>query len=194
MARPRNSRNALAWQAAVILLPVVALAALGAFYLRQDRLLVRHEAEERAQVIAHEIVEKLWRRLTNAAGVSDEYAFRIDDDGALIFPPPYEKAPAPRPLDLSKLTAEQNGLWQQKDAAALWRLLESDLPADFRAVASYRYAAALAAEKRLAEAYEAFRSVYEKSPRAVSEAGLPVALMAGLKALELPSQDRKSVV
>lgn len=187
MARPRNSRNALAWQAAVILLPVIALAALGAFYLRQDRLLVRHEAEERARTLAHEIAEKLWRGLTNSAGVSEEYAFRIDDDGALLFPPPYQKAPEPRPLDLAKLTSEQTALWQQRDAATLWRLLETDMPADFQAVANYRYATALVAEKRLTEAHEAFRRVYQRSPRAVSEAGLPVALMAGLKALELPS-------
>ena len=190
MGRPRNSRNALLWQAAVILLPVVALAALGAFYLRQDRLLVRHEAEERARTVAQDLVDTLWRGLTNSAGISAEYAFRIDDDGALLFPPPYEKAPAPHPLDTTRITAEQSALWQRNDAAALGRLLErqSDLPADFQAVANYRYATALAAEKRVAEAYETFRNVYQRSPRAVSEAGLPVALMAGLKALELPGE------
>src|SRR5829696_4417882 len=173
MARPRKSRNALAWQAAVILLPVIALAALGAFYLRQDRLLVRHEAEERARILAQEIAEKLWRGLTNSAGVAEEYALSIDADGKLLFPPPYEQAPAPQPLDLSKLTSEQTALWQQKEAAALGRLLQSDMPGDFQGVANYRYAAALAAEKRLAEAHDAFRSVYERCPRAVSEAGLP---------------------
>jgi signal transduction histidine kinase len=188
MARPRNSRNALAWQAAVILLPVIALAALGAFYLRQDRLLVRHEAEERARMLAQEIAQKLWRGLTNSAGLGEEYAFRIDDDGALLSPLSYQRAPEPRPLDLAKLTAEQTGLWQQSDAAALGRLLEADVPVDFQAVANYRYAATLAAERRLGEAYEVFRGVYQRFPRAVSEAGLPVALMAGLRALELPSE------
>src|SRR5688572_24767317 len=144
MAHSRNSRRPLIWQAAVILLPVIALAALGAFYLRQDRLLVRHEAEERARALAHEIAENLWRELTNSAGVSAEFAFQIDDEGALLSPPSYEKAPAPRPLDASRITAEQNALWQRNDAAALGRLLEkqSELPADYQAVANYRYATA----------------------------------------------------
>jgi signal transduction histidine kinase len=185
MAAQRNSRRALAWQAAFICLPIALLAGLGAFYLRQDRLLVHHEAEERARGIAHEIADKLWRGLTRPGGTSEKYAFRIDDGGGLIFPAPYEKAPTPRPLDLSKLTPEQNALWQHADSEALGRLLESDLPGDFQAVISYRRGLTLAAEKRLDEADETFRLAYERFPRATSEGGLPVALLAGLKALEL---------
>src|SRR5688500_19291651 len=117
MARPRNSRNALAWQAAVILLPVIALAALGAFYLRQDRLLVRHEAEERARSIAEAIAANLWYALTNSAGASEAFAFRIDTDGNLLFPPPYERAPSPRPLDTS--TERSAVLRRYREAIAL---------------------------------------------------------------------------
>jgi signal transduction histidine kinase len=186
MATQRNSRRALAWQAAFISLPIVLLTGLGAFYLRQDRLLVRHEAEERARAIAHDTAEKVWRTLTNSGGQLEKFAFRVDDRGALMFPVPYETAPSPRPLDWSNLTADQNALWKQTDSSALGRLLESHLPGDFQAAVRYRRAAVLAAENRLAEADEAFREVYETFPRAISEAGLPIALLAALKTLELP--------
>lgn len=188
MATRRNSRNALAWQAAVILLPVIALAALGAFYLRQDRLLVRHEAEERARALAGQITAQLWQRLTNSAAISNEYAFRLDESGGLVFPLPYEKAPSPRPLDVSKLMRDDHrAFWGQRHAAGFWDVLKSGMPTEFQAVASYHCALKLAAESRLAEAYEAFRTIYEKMPRALGEAGLPVGLMAGLKALQLPA-------
>jgi signal transduction histidine kinase len=166
MGRPRNSRNALAWQAAVILLPVIALAALGAFYLRQDRLLVRHEAEERARVIAHDIAEKLWRGLTNSAAASQEFAFRIDNDGDLLFPPPYEKAPSPRPLETSR-------------------------PERSAVLARFGVGMALAAENRLEEAAAIFRAFYESHPDAVGETGLPLAPLAALKYIDLIHQGRQ---
>ena len=37
------------WQGLLIVLPVLVLAAVGLFSLRQDKLLVQHEAAERAQ-------------------------------------------------------------------------------------------------------------------------------------------------
>src|SRR5258705_10857372 len=111
MKSPGNGRRALIWKTAIIVLPVLVLAGVGAFYLQQDRILVRHEAEERARLLAQEIRDTLWQGLSSPAGVSNEPAFRIDSDGALVFPPPYEKAPTPRQLDLDALTPEQRQVW-----------------------------------------------------------------------------------
>jgi len=62
--RKPNKPNFL-WQAILILLPVIALAAASFWSLRQDRAAVEREARERAG----ELVESLSRELSTRAGV-----------------------------------------------------------------------------------------------------------------------------
>src|SRR5881628_3565657 len=185
MRRPENSRNALAWQTTIIILPVVILAGLGAFYLRQDRILVRHEAEERARLIAQELTDELWQGLTSPTSISQEQAFQIDADGALLFPPPYDKAPVPHSLNLDALTAAQAQLWSNpgQDLASLRQVFDTNLPPEFQAIAAYRLALAFAAQNQIANAVETFRIIHEKFPRSVGETGLPLALLARLKSI-----------
>src|SRR5687768_6059167 len=102
MKRPTN--NPLLWQAVVILLPVFVLAGLGAFYLRQDRILVRHEAEERARVLAEDVLNQVWQRLTSPEGMAHDPGFRVDNAGNLLDPPPFERTPVPQPLNFELLT------------------------------------------------------------------------------------------
>jgi signal transduction histidine kinase len=189
MAAQRNTRRALAWQAALICLPIALLAGLGIFYLRQERILVRHEAEERARILAGELSDRFWRDLTNSAALSQEHAFRIDGGGALLFPVPYEKAPAPHPLDLERLAPEHAQAWSnpRPEPAALRQLLETELPLEFQAMASYRMGLVLEGQNKIAEAAAMFRLAYEKFPESVGETGLPLAPLAGLKAVELAS-------
>jgi hypothetical protein len=47
------------WQALLILLPVVALAIVGALSLRRDRILAQHEATQRAQGIADDLLPRI---------------------------------------------------------------------------------------------------------------------------------------
>src|SRR5438552_4662032 len=64
MPAPRTNRKpTFFWQAALILLPVVALAAIGFFSLRQDKLLAEQEARERAAAIAAPLARELGLRL-----------------------------------------------------------------------------------------------------------------------------------
>jgi signal transduction histidine kinase len=184
-----NNRRALAWQAALVCLPIALLAGLGGFYLRQDRVLVRHEAEERARTLAGELSDRFWRELTSSAALSKEHAFRIDAGGALLFPVPFEKAPAPHPLDLERLAPEQAQAWSnpRPEPAALRQLLETELPVEFQALASYRMGLVLEGQNKIAEAATMFRLLYEKYPESVGETGLPLAPLAGLKAVELAS-------
>ena len=52
--RKAHDKAIFAWQAVLILLPVLILAGVGFSFLRQDRALVRHEAEARAQELLKE--------------------------------------------------------------------------------------------------------------------------------------------
>ncbi|MCI0748791.1 MAG: HAMP domain-containing histidine kinase [Verrucomicrobia subdivision 3 bacterium] len=187
---PRSGKTTLAWQAGIILLPIVVLAGLGAFYLRQDRILVRHEAEQRARALAEEIVRKTWENLTSRAGTTGEHAFCVNNEGRLLFPAPLEITPTPRPLDLEKLTPEQAELWGQvpDGSILLTRFLDTELPPEFEAAALFQLGLELAAENQLTDAVIAFRTVYQKFPRSVGETGLPLAPLAGLKSLELGPQ------
>jgi signal transduction histidine kinase len=181
MKGPGNSRKALVWQTAIIVLPVIILAGVGAFYLQQDRILVRHEAEERARLLAQEICDNLWQALTSPAAISNELAFRLGSGGDLLFPAPYERAPSPRLLNFDALTPEQWQAWNNPTPDSL-----TSLPIDFQAVISYRLALRLVAENRLGEAADAFRTIYRQFPRRFGETGLPLDVVAGLKAMEFP--------
>src|SRR5713101_4754056 len=99
------------WQGLLIVLPVVVLAAVGLLSLRQDRILARHEAVERAQVIADEIAQTIWTELTSARDTSLP-AFKVDRTGQLVFPPAIESLPTTQPLNVSELNSAQRQLWQ----------------------------------------------------------------------------------
>jgi hypothetical protein len=71
------------WQALLILLPVSVLAAVGIYSLRQDKVLAQHEAVERAQAIADNLLPKIWTELTVMKN-ADELAlqaFEVDRTG-----------------------------------------------------------------------------------------------------------------
>src|SRR5215471_13731911 len=101
-----HPRPAFLWQALLIVLPVVTLAAVGFFSLRQDKILAEHEAAERAQTIADDLLPRLRAALSALGnpGQSSSRIFEIDDAGQLLFPPCAAPIPRPRPFELAKLT------------------------------------------------------------------------------------------
>src|ERR1051325_8878435 len=98
MAGILPTRPTFFWQGALIVLPVIVLAAVGVVSLRQDKLLAQHEAAERAQGIADELAPRIWAELTRAGETSAfrPGAFEINAAGDLVFPPPYTPLPLPR--------------------------------------------------------------------------------------------------
>src|SRR6266850_1675294 len=107
------------WQALLILFPVGVLAAVGFVSLRRDKILAQHEAVERAQVIADELLPHLWSAVTNAGNPKafEHHAFEIDTVGELLLPPPVASTPNPEPLNPSDLSGEQATLWRQAERA-----------------------------------------------------------------------------
>ena len=81
----------------MIVLPVTVLAAFGLVSLRQDALLARKEAEERAQEIANQLVPKVWETLTRRDGEQSR-SFQADKEGDLLFPPLAPAFPEPTRL------------------------------------------------------------------------------------------------
>src|SRR5712672_1076248 len=101
MAPSRQRRKpSFLWQALLVLLPVAVLAGVGFLSLRRDKVLAQHEAVERAQVIADQLLPRLWSALTNADNEAFEHhAFQIDGAGELVFPAPVASTPKPEPLN-----------------------------------------------------------------------------------------------
>src|SRR5512133_2112754 len=85
--RARDTKNGrrFAWQAMLILLPLCLLATLGVISLRQDRLLARHGAAERARSIADGLTPQISTEILRVAEQAPE-RFCIDSSGVLLFP------------------------------------------------------------------------------------------------------------
>src|SRR5690349_10385647 len=117
-AQPRAKPSFL-WQAVLITLPVVILAVLGFVSLRQDRLLARQEATERARALAETLAPRLWTELSlfNGKEVPAGRSFQVNSAGELVFPrtsPPMPPEPA---LNRKDLNRTQAGLWVEAQRA-----------------------------------------------------------------------------
>src|SRR5947209_5425033 len=106
--RPNRPPNFF-WQGLLIVLPVILLAALGFFSLRQDKVLAEHEATERAQALADDLAQAAWAELTSARNPALP-AFKVDRFGDLVFPVPVLLAPKPKFLNHARLTPDQQTL------------------------------------------------------------------------------------
>jgi signal transduction histidine kinase len=146
-----NRKPAFFWQALLIVLPVIVLAVVGFVSIRQDKLLAQHEAADRAQTIADDLLPRLWAELmaTNLPHASEYHAFRVDKAGQLLFPPLVADLPVPIPFDLAQLNPAQRKLWETAQASesddrtrtaamqAYRDFLDSTPPENFAATAEY---------------------------------------------------------
>jgi signal transduction histidine kinase len=199
MAGPSTQRiPTFFWQGLLILLPVAVLVVIGVISLRQDKILAQHDAAERAQVIADDLAAKIWNELI--ANSPDQFrprAFQVDENGRIIFPPPYSPVPTPQPFNLAELNAEQARLWATLQAAdagtqkpevldqAFKKFIDSNPPENFAAAASYGQGLRLVQQGKLLEAAEAFGLVTEKYATATGESGLPLWPLAQFKLFEI---------
>src|SRR6266567_1933131 len=192
----RNRRPTFLWQGLLILLPVLVLAAVGFFSLRQDKTLAQREAAEKAQSIADELAQKLWAALAEQKDDQRFHYFEISARGELVHPPP--RAPfALQPLNPSELSQEQGRLWSaaqqaERDERGLDGAIETyrkfiqlDPPRNFAASAHFGLALLLARQGNAQAAAEMFDLVLKKYSGATGETGLPLDLLAALKRLEL---------
>jgi signal transduction histidine kinase len=216
MARSRsNQKPTFLWQAVLILLPVIVLAALGLFSLRQDKRLVEQEARERAQQIADDLGERIEKDVTeyevpqpaDAFGMetvdagSGLVSFQISSQGDLLYPPPYELAPVPQPLATSELSDQQKEIWQAARAAefgdneadsainACHRFIASGPPAKFLALARFDYGVLLLQRGHLSEGAEQLTAATQAPFDVKLESGLPLQPVAQLKLIEAALTD-----
>lgn len=197
MAAPAPPRKpTFLWQGLLIVLPVAVLAAVGFLSLRQDRRLAEREAAERAQSIADDLVERIWRELA-VTNLSGRLHFTIDAAGGLIFPPPHASVPVPHPFDLTELDPDGKQLWLAAQNASgsednigsaeqAWRdFIKSNPPERFAAAAHYRLGLLLIQQRKFADAAEVLTLVSQTSPGIVGESGLPLQPLAQWKLLKL---------
>ncbi len=202
MAQPGPKRNpTFFWQGLLILLPVGLLAAVGVFFVRQDKLLAEHEAVQRAQSIAEGLLPNLRAELTdtNRAAEDPLVMFEVDAEGRLLVPPPESSTPVPAAMDLAALNPEQRRLWlaaclaetSSQDLSSATRdyreFLATSPSAGFAALAQYSLGLLLAKAGDRAGSRSCFESVWDNYPDATGESGLALKPLAGLKWLELQS-------
>jgi len=198
MARKREQRKpTFAWQAVLILLPVIVLAGVGWFSLRQDKLRAQHEAEDRAQSIADDLLPKIWDEVTESPDrVHGRPMFRVNLAGELIFPKSHEPVPIPMPLDTSELNTQQAQLWlsaqrtsaeaSDSSASATYQeFLLTNPPDRFAAIARYHLGLLLLRQQNYRAAAEMFGTVARDYPAVLGESGLPLQPLAHLKLVEL---------
>lgn len=175
--------------AAAIVLPVIALTALGLFLVKQDRRIIEHGAIERARSIAEDLAPRLWAELsrTNSAQI----VMRIDSAAQLLQPSPWQIVPAPEPLQPETLTPSQAEAWQALQAASTQddinlyeRFLSLNPPTPFAAVTLYRLARAQMVSEPAA-AMSSFRHLVALYPDAIGETGIPLKPLVQLQMLQI---------
>ena len=192
------------WQSGLLLLPVLILAAVGLYLLRQDKFLVEREARERAEHLSAAAFAWLQTAVRNQdfsaytnfteAWPAGSLFFQVDESMDLIFPPPIAKAPA---FSLATLDPEAQAVWQNAEqrefgsgdlagALELWKeLLQSEVPPGARAVAEFNRAVLLQKLGHSEEASQAFLGLRDAPLDARTEAGFPVRHLAAANFIEL---------
>ncbi|HEV2393163.1 MAG TPA: ATP-binding protein [Verrucomicrobiae bacterium] len=192
-----TQKSTFLWQAILIVLPVLLLAVVGFFSLRQDKLLAQHEAAERAQGLADNLAPVIWSDLTAKGDKFDSRAFKVDSAGRLVYPPPYPPIPTAQNFKSTGLNLEQVRLWQAAQQAeagagdparaiALFReLLKSEPPKGIVARVNFSLGLLLQKQGKTKEAAGIFQLLVDKFPEALGESGLPLQPLARLKLMEL---------
>ncbi len=193
-----RAKPSFLWQAVLITLPVGLLAALGFVSLRQDRMLARQDATERARALAEALAPRLWTELSlfNETNVPAGRSFQVNSAGELVFPPPSPPLPPNQPLNTDDLNEAQAGLWvgaqraENSDdlasAVTAWQaFLQTNPSQNFCAVAQYSLGLLFERQGSHQEAADRFNLVLTRFPQALGESGLPLAPLALWQLYEL---------
>ena len=212
MPNPRAKRKpTFHAQAILIVLPLVILVAVGAWSLRQDRLLAEQEARDHARQLAERLLPELTEAIAgpHTVALASAHAqasasntafgavwFQVSPSGRLLKPAPVAD-PLPRPLDSAELDPALAEIWQTarraefRDSAAdtaltSYRLfLDQSPPDEFAAAARISVALLEAQRGRKPEAQEQLRTLLTGNPVTLLESGLPAQPIAALKLVEL---------
>lgn len=182
-----------------LLFPVILLALVGIYSLRNDRMLLQAETKDRAQWLARQVIVFMEDRLdweqTNALH------FVLSPEGDLLFPLPIPVVPEPQSRDLALLSAPQRELWARLNAhrlngpshvnviEACDQFLASHPPLEFAVIAQYSRALAILESAGSADFTAAIDPLIHWPSNHCFESGLPVRAVAQAKWIEVISQE-----
>ena len=201
-AKRAPRRQTFLWQGVLILLPMVVLAGIGFYSVRQDRRLAREDAVERGKEIAQDLLPKLWQAIENPTGITNLEQRRLvfDESGTLVFPAPAPGPPLPQPLEFSSLSQTQQLLWtslhelliranETRDIdQKLQEFLRAQPPVRFAALAQFDVARSLIAVGEKAEAVEVLRNILQEKNELLAQSGVPLKPLCEFDLLRLESQ------
>ena len=205
MASRRKNEFSRISQLALLVMPLVALLALGVYFIVRDKRWVEQEARERASEIVRATLEQLRHSTTNVdvspfLEVTNRWPqgtafFQVGSNFELIYPPPVRETELFDAVAL--LHGVQTVLWREAEAAefesndfalanqVLASLIESKLPEAVAPVAKFRRAVVLEKMGRTNDAYPILAELQSVSARL--ESGLPVNHLAAIKLLAMAS-------
>jgi signal transduction histidine kinase len=207
MDRTGAPKPTFLWRGILILLPLLLLAGVGLYSLRQDRLLAEVEARERCQNLAANYAATISTRLlarmeslSYPKMLSEQVIvdaqgnlFSIDGSRQRAKIP---RDPNPQPLSETDLSPAQSNAWHEARWAefiapefsiniSAWRkFLGTSPPAPYLNRAKYDLGLLLAGHNQLATADQLFSEV-ESNRDAATESGLPLWLLAELQRVQL---------
>jgi len=207
MDRTGAAKPTFLWRGILILLPLLLLAGMGLYSLRQDRLLAEVEAKQRCQELvenyATTISTRLLTRMTRRGDLQGlDAIMEVDEHGnPLAITGSRERAiiprnPIPHPPTETNLSRAQAAAWHKArqteftraDASVAirdWRkFIELSPPAPFLTQARYDLGLMLAAHHEATEADQLFSEV-QRDHAAFTDSGLPLWLLAEVQRVEL---------
>jgi signal transduction histidine kinase len=220
-AGPKAAKG-FGWQAALILLPVLALAAACLWALQRDRQIAERDLTERAQALADEAAQRVMagffpedngnpRRPDNISsfpqtgdktGPLPTNVFKFGINVVLSNLNPL--VPTPVPLGTEGLMVAQRMLWQQwaageiisqgREEAWLREFMTTRPPTGFVARAEYEVAIALLAKGLTNEAVAGFERALPLARGVKTEAGLPLEQLVHLRLLELWPMEKLEII
>ena len=210
MTERRKDLRGFLWPTLCLVLPVLVLALLGLYLLRQDKFMVEREARERAREwssraagwLPQAVLGQDLAAFTNYAAPwpMGKVFFQVNEQMQLVFPP--QVTERGNELLADEMSPELRRLWDEAErlefaandleaALKAWeQVTEMELPEGARALAEFNQAVLLQKLQQPEQAIGMLRELRHSPLSARTEAGFPVRHLAGIQLMRAFPEDQ----